>query len=151
MKMVRGDLLKLALDGHFDVIVHGCNCQCVMGAGIALAIRNAFPEAFTADCATAKGDRNKLGAISIASVQRSGHSLVIVNGYTQFHWRGRGVLVDYEAVRSVMRHVKMSFSGKRIGYPKIGAGLAGGDWVQIATIVDEELDGEDHALVEYAI
>jgi O-acetyl-ADP-ribose deacetylase (regulator of RNase III) len=150
MKTVRGDLLKLALDGHFDVIVHGCNCQCVMGAGIALAIRNAFPEAFVADCATAKGDRNKLGEISVASVERSGRFLVIVNGYTQFHWRGRGVLVDYEAVRSVMRQVKTSFPGKRIGYPKIGAGLAGGDWVQIATIVDEELDDEDHTFVEYA-
>jgi O-acetyl-ADP-ribose deacetylase (regulator of RNase III) len=151
MKTVRGDLLKLALDGHFDVIVHGCNCQCVMGAGIALAIRNAFPEAFVADCATSKGDRNKLGAISVASVERSGRSLVIVNGYTQFHWRGRGVLIDYDAVRSVMRQVKTSFPGKRIGYPKIGAGLAGGDWVQIAAIVDEELDGEDHAFVEYAV
>ena len=150
MKTVRGDLLKLALDGHFDVIVHGCNCQCVMGAGIALAIRNTFPEAFVADCATVKGDRNKMGEISVASVERSGRSLVIVNGYTQFHWRGRGVLVDYEAVRSVMRQVKASFPGKRIGYPKIGAGLAGGDWVQIAAIVDEELDGEDHAFVEYA-
>ena len=150
MKTVRGDLLKLALDGHFDVIVHGCNCQCVMGGGIALAIRNAFPEAFAADCATAKGDMSKLGAISVASVERSGGSLVIVNGYTQFHWRGRGVLVDYEAVRSVLRQVKTSFPGKRIGYPKIGAGLAGGDWVQIAAIVDEELDGEDHTFVEYA-
>jgi O-acetyl-ADP-ribose deacetylase (regulator of RNase III) len=151
MKTVRGDLLKLALDGHFDVIVHGCNCQCVMGAGIALAIRNAFPEAFAADCATRKGDRTKLGAISIAAVERNGLPLVIVYGYTQFHWRGRGVLVDYEAVRSVMRHVKNSFHGKRIGYPKIGAGLAGGDWRQIAAIVDEELDGEDHTFVEYAV
>jgi O-acetyl-ADP-ribose deacetylase (regulator of RNase III) len=150
MKTVRGDLLKLALDGHFDVIVHGCNCQCVMGAGIALAIRNTFPEAFAADCATAKGDGNKLGTISVASVERSGLCLAIVNGYTQFHWRGCGVLVDYEAVRSVMRHVKVAYSGKRIGYPKIGAGLAGGDWVRIAAIVDEELDGEDHAFVEFA-
>jgi O-acetyl-ADP-ribose deacetylase (regulator of RNase III) len=150
MKTVRGDLLKMALDGHFDVIVHGCNCQCTMGAGIALAVRNTFPEAFAADCATAKGDRNKLGTISVASVVRGGRSLTIVNGYTQFHWRGRGVLVDYEAVRSVMRHVKIAFSGRRIGYPKIGAGLAGGDWVRIAAIVDEELDGEDHAFVEYA-
>ena len=62
MKTVRGDLLKLALDGHFDVIVHGCNCQCVMGAGIALSIKNAFPEAFAADLATANnGIPNTVG------------------------------------------------------------------------------------------
>ncbi len=90
MKTVRGDLLKLGLDGRFDVIVHGCNCQCVMRAGIALAIRNTFPEAFAADCATTKSDRKKLGTISVAPIERNGRSLVIVNAYTQYHWRGRG-------------------------------------------------------------
>ncbi|TGR89566.1 phosphatase, partial [Mesorhizobium sp. M2E.F.Ca.ET.209.01.1.1] len=27
MRTIRGDLLQLALDGAFDAIVHGCNCQ----------------------------------------------------------------------------------------------------------------------------
>jgi O-acetyl-ADP-ribose deacetylase (regulator of RNase III) len=35
IKYVDGDLIKLALKGEFDVIVHGCNCFCQMGAGIA--------------------------------------------------------------------------------------------------------------------
>jgi len=39
--------------------------------------------------------------------------------------------------------------GMRIGYPLIGAGLAGGDWTIISAIIDEELKGEDHALVIY--
>ena len=39
MKVLKGDLLQLALEGVFDVIVHGANCQCSMGAGIAKAIR----------------------------------------------------------------------------------------------------------------
>ncbi len=149
MKTVQGDLLRLALDGHFDVIVHGCNCQCTMGAGIAKAVKSEFPEAFEADCKTAKGDRDKLGTVSSVTVERNGSEITIVNGYTQFHWRGRGVLVDYDAIRSVMREVKRQFAGKRIGYPKIGAGLAKGDWNVIAEIIDEELSGEDHTLVEY--
>lgn len=149
LKTVRGDLLKLALDGHFDVIIHGCNCHCVMSAGIALAMLNTFPEAVAADNATAKGDRAKLGTISVATVERGGHSLTIVNGYTQFDRRGDGVLADYDAIRSVMRQVKTKFSGKRIGYPKIGAGLAKGDWALISQIIEEELSGEDHTFVEY--
>ena len=43
----------------------------------------------------------------------------------------------------------MLFSGRKIGYPKIGAGLAGGDWEVIEKIIDAELEGEDHALVEF--
>lgn len=28
-----GDLIKLADDGHFDILIHGCNAFCVMGGG----------------------------------------------------------------------------------------------------------------------
>src|SRR5215475_5055243 len=149
MKVIKGDLIKLALDGRFDVIVHGCNCQCTMGAGIAKSIKETFPEAYEADLATMKGSREKLGSISAATLTRGGHQLTIVNGYTQFNWRGPGVLVDYAAVRTVMKEVKVGFPERRIGYPKIGAGLAKGDWKLIAQIIDAELEEEDHTLVEY--
>jgi len=49
-----------------------------------------------------------------------------------------------------MNSVKAQFSGKRIAYPKIGAGLAGGDWDIIRGIIDEELAGEDHTYVEFS-
>ncbi len=149
MKVMAGDLIQLALEGQFDVIIHGCNCQCTMGAGIAKQIKRNFPEAYEADRRTAKGDRDKLGDISAATVKRHGHEITIVNGYTQFDWRGSGVLVDYQALRSVMEHVRKKYSGQRIGYPKIGAGLAGGDWDIISEIIDQELEGEDHTLVEF--
>lgn len=150
MKTVRGDLLKLALEGHFQVIIHGCNCQCTMGAGIAKAIKSTFPEAYAADLETNKADRDKLGTISVATVERDGRSITVVNAYTQFHWRGKGVLLEYDALRAAMRLVKQQFSGRTIGYPRIGAGLAKGDWARIAAIIVEELDGEDHTLVEFA-
>ena len=150
MKTIQGDLIKLAIEGSFDVIIHGCNCQCTMGAGIAKSIKAEFPEAFDADLATAKGSRDKLGSLSKAIVERSGRKLTVVNAYTQFHWRGRGTLTDYDAIRKVMRLIKIESTGQRIGYPKIGAGLAGGDWGIIAAIIEEELAGEDHTLVEYS-
>jgi len=150
MKVIKGNLIELALDGVFDVIIHGCNCQCVMGAGIAKSIKNHFPEAYEADLQTAKGDESKLGSISFVTVIRENRELTIVNGYTQYHWRVSGVLVDYEAIRSVMKNVKSKFGGKRIGYPLIGAGLAKGDWETIAKIIDQELNGENHTLVKFS-
>ena len=150
MKINRGDLVQLALDGVFDVIVHGCNCQCVMGAGIAKTIRETFPAAYAADRATAKGDRSKLGSFSSASVEVDGRSLVVVNAYTQFHWRGPKPHADYDAIRRAFGALRAAYSGRRIGYPKLGAGLAGGDWAVISSIIDEELDGLDHTLVEYS-
>jgi O-acetyl-ADP-ribose deacetylase (regulator of RNase III) len=150
MRSVQGDLIQLALKGEFDVILHGCNCQCVMGKGIALTIKQQFPQAYAADRATMPGSRDKLGTISSAAIDVGDHRLIVVNGYTQFDYRGKGVKADYEAIRGVMQTVRLRFSGSRIGYPKIGAGMAGGDWQRIAAIIDEELEGEDHTLVEFA-
>lgn len=149
MNVEKGDLIALALAGRFDVIVHGCNCFCAMGGGIARTIKEEFPEAYAADLRTLKGDREKLGDFNHATARRNGHELTVINGYTQYHFHGADVLVDYHAVRQLFAKIKMVFSGKRIGYPKIGAGLAGGDWQILAAIIDEELAGEDHTLVLY--
>lgn len=151
MKTVQGDLLHLAKAGHFDVIVHGCNCFCNMGKGIAKSIKAEFPEAFAADCDTVKGYRGKLGQFSQAAVSRGAHALTVVNAYSQYDFRGPRPNVDYEAIREAFRAIKLAFPGARIGYPQIGAGLARGDWGVIAGIIDEELAGEDHTLVIYAV
>jgi O-acetyl-ADP-ribose deacetylase (regulator of RNase III) len=147
MWVLEGDLIQAAKDGRFDVIVHGCNCFCTMGAGIARAMREHFPEAYEADLSTKKGAREKLGTISIAQIKRPPVSLYVVNAYTQFDWRGRGVKVDYDALRRCMVEVKTRFPGLRIAYPMIGAGLAGGDWTVIEKIIDDALAGENHTLV----
>ena len=149
MKIIQGDLIALAKENYFDVIVHGCNCFCTMGAGIAKAIKQEFPEAYEADRQTEKGDKSKLGTISYASINRDDLDLVVVNAYTQFNYRGQGVLVDYDAVASVMQKIKQGFSGQKIGYPKIGAGLAKGDWTIIGQIIERELAGEDLTLVGF--
>ena len=56
MKYIIGDLIKMAESGQFDVIVHGCNCFCTMGGGIAAAIANNFPHAYEEDCNIHKSD-----------------------------------------------------------------------------------------------
>ncbi|QDP00045.1 macro domain-containing protein [Thalassotalea sp. PS06] len=149
MNDVEGDLIELALNGEFDVIVHGCNCFCTMGAGLAKAIKFEFPEAYQADLETEKGSEDKLGKYSQVTVQRGNHKITILNAYTQFHWRGRGVKADYNAIKEVFSNIKTEFCGKRIGYPLIGAGLAGGDWNIISEIIDSKLMGERHTLVRF--
>ena len=150
MNIVKGDLIKLAMDGEFDVIIHGCNCFCAMGAGIAVAIKSEFPEAYKADLATPKGDKSKLGTFSSATVLKEDNEITVVNAYTQFNWKGRGNKADYEAIRMVFSEIKSQYSGKRIGYPLIGAGLAGGDWNIISAIIEKALSNENHTLVQYA-
>jgi len=65
---IHGNLLQLALAGRFDVIIHGCNCQCTMGAGIAKQIKAQFPEAYKADLRTVKGAEEKLGPVNTYAI-----------------------------------------------------------------------------------
>lgn len=148
IKYVDGDLLKLAEEGHFDVIAHGCNCFCTMGAGIAPQIKAKYPDAYTADCATVSGDINKLGTISYAEMP----NITVVNIYSQYDTKGRRqgkIDLDYNALRSGIKLMKERYSGKRFGLPLIGAGLAGGDWNIIEKIIEEEMRGEYVTIVRY--
>jgi len=147
MKEVRGNLITLTLQGRFGVIAHGCNCMCVMRAGIARAIASAWPAVADADKATDHASEAKLGTIMIVPILAGKHRVFVVNAYTQFSYGRDKHHVDYDAVRSAFKAIKREFGGRRIGYPRIGAGLGGGEWAQIAAIIDEELAGEDHTLV----
>jgi O-acetyl-ADP-ribose deacetylase (regulator of RNase III) len=118
-----------------------------MGAGIAKTIKQTFPQAYEADLQTKKGDRSKLGTITYAEVEINKKKLTVVNAYTQYNWRGSGAKADYAAIESAFKRIKAQFTSLKIGYPAIGAGLAGGDWVIISKIIDAALAGEDHTLV----
>ncbi|UWR14964.1 macro domain-containing protein [Sulfitobacter sp. M368] len=120
-----------------------------MGAGIARGIAKTFPEALAEDKRTGKGDRGKLGQISVAEIAQGDLRLTVVNAYTQFDWRGQGRKADYDAIRSSFSIIADRFAGKRIGFPMIGAGLAGGDWQVIEGIIEAELAGLDYTLVVF--
>jgi O-acetyl-ADP-ribose deacetylase (regulator of RNase III) len=148
IKYVDGDLLKLADEGYFDVIAHGANCFCVMGAGIAPQIKAKYPEAYAVDCETTAGDVKKLGTIT----HTKNTTPIVVNIYSQYDTKGRrqGKMdLDYDALRSGIKAMKEKFSGKRFGLPFIGTGLAGGEESKVIAIIEEEMRGEYVTMVRY--
>lgn len=155
MKTIQGDLIKLAKEGYFDVIVHGCNCRNIMGAGIAKLIKEEFPEAWQADCDADYYNNNYLGNISFAKSKQ--YDLIIFNAYVQYDTGGytEPFTLDSEANRVVS--IKRAFEKinvftnieRRIGIPKIGAGLAGGDWSRIEPVIEEVMKNRDVTVVEY--
>lgn len=148
METVVADLVDLADRGEIDVLVHGANCFRTMKSGIAASVVEKFPEARDADLATSHGDIKKLGTYSSATVHRRGKPVTIVNAYTQFKYGRDGQLyADYLAIDKVFKSIRRDFSGKIIGYPRIGAGLASGDWVTISNTISCALKGEKHKLV----
>jgi O-acetyl-ADP-ribose deacetylase (regulator of RNase III) len=133
MNIVKGDLLELGKQNEFDIILHGCNCFNVMGAGIAAQIAQQFPDAQMADNETLRGDPGKLGTYTIGMSGR----LVILNCYTQFGTSSSGADVfEYLAFERVLDKIAHRFGKWRIGLPLIGMGLAGGDEDRILPMIE---------------
>jgi hypothetical protein len=87
---------------------------------------------------------NAIWSLLDAKNNRNEPELTVVNSYTQNyygknHSDGVSKPLDYEALTLCMRKINSTFRGKHIGMPKIGAGLAGGDWNRIKKIIQTEL------------
>lgn len=148
MNYIDGNLLELAESGKFDIIVHGCNCFNTMGSGIAGQIREKYPKAYLVDQLTQSGDKDKLGKFTQVHISGTNYtyhkthvSFTIINAYTQYDFGSEKRHLDYDAVKSVFKQIKLLYDMNymapvRIGIPKIGAGLAGGDWEEIEKIID---------------
>jgi O-acetyl-ADP-ribose deacetylase (regulator of RNase III) len=169
-KEINGNLITLSLNGEFDVITHGCNCQCVQGAGLAPQMVKHFrTDTFKMEKKEYKGDINKLGTIDYEKLHFSNwdqrfekypddgdtipFSLYVVNSYTQYHY-GKNHIdgiekpLDYEALTLCLRKINFKFKGKRIGLPGlIGCGLAGGDSDIVKKIIKTELKDCDVTIV----
>ncbi len=150
---IKGDLIKLAQEGHFDVIAHGCNCFCTMRSGIAPQMAKAFEAHQTPlEDTYYKGDINKLGQIDWF-IPDDYPKLIVINAYTQYNYGNEPntVYLDYDALTLCMRKINHMFKGKHVGLPQIGAGKAKGDWSKILHIIETELKDCTVTIVEYEI
>ena len=151
---VVGDLIAMAQEGKFQVVSHGCNAFCTMGAGIAPQMAKAFGcDKFPMEAQQHRGDYNKLGQIdwkvSTYTVCNSEtdfleFDLAVINSYTQYgfglnHEGGSARPIDYDALRLCMRKINRQFKGRHVGLPQIGCGLARGDFNVVKRIIQEEL------------
>ena len=129
-----------------DYIVHGCNAQGKMGSGFAKVVKEKYPQAYEDYLDSYKEDGLLLGCTYSTCVEED---LYVVNAITQeFYGRSKGRYVDYYLIESCFRELVKEFEfdkvfgySVRVHYPKIGAGLAGGDWNIIEVIIDKTLNG----------
>ncbi|MDB4311956.1 macro domain-containing protein [bacterium] len=155
------DLIDAAKDGDINVLAHGCNCYNTMGSGIAPLIAKAFPAMHEVDQRTTKGDEKKLGNLTGAVVSEN---LVGFNLYSQYGYWGRNkgeMDLDYDALESALIKLRDRLQEALhkgwltvdpiIGLPKIGAGLAGGDWEKIEKIIHKQLTQHGYEVIIYVL
>jgi O-acetyl-ADP-ribose deacetylase (regulator of RNase III) len=154
LKHAQGNLLDLAEQGKFNVIVQGCNCFNTMGGGIAREIRERFPSAAKVDNATVRGSYHKLGSWTHAIVGAEDSPFTIINAYTQYNMSSGEDVFEYTAFALILQKLAHVFPGERIGFPYIGMGLAGGNKDRIMAMLEQfalqhNLTGGTVTLVEF--
>ncbi len=109
-----------------NLILHGCNCFTTMGAGVARAIKEKWPEVYITDTKTKWGDHNKLGTFSTTQVGNHQH---VLNCYTQFRY-GRGKQLSLVALDKCFAAIAKTIGDRNlsIAMPYLGCGLAGDSW-----------------------
>lgn len=143
IRYAKGDLFT-SMD---PMIVHGCNAQGVMGAGVAKIIAEAHPEVYTAYQHYLNNCRlnaiNPLGTVHYARPWY--RPVVFANAITQDKFGGAtNRWVSYDAVDRCMLQIASDIADRKpdcskISMPKIGAGLGGGDWGVIEAIIKHRL------------
>ena len=157
---VKGDLLAQ----RKGILVHGCNGTKLPAGGIAGLIFKKWPGAEAAHHylltqLNIDSPTEALGLTSVFPVEEDNlehPQLVIFNAITQ-SFPGSGSL-SYSAIRDCCERLNEYASFYKyhcckdipIIMPKIGSGIAGGDWDIISQIIDETISSE-HEVVIYAL
>lgn len=149
---IQGDLTET----DCKVISQGVNCQGVMGSGVAKAlytkwpvVKNYYHNYFIDNNAGPDGE-NFLGEID--PVRLTKEDKVVINCFTQQYFGGDGRLyLSYDALYTCMNQVLEYCQYNKIdelAIPKIGCGLAGGDWTKVKAIL-ESIFPEDFKVKVY--
>ena len=111
-----------------DALVNTVNCVGVMGRGIALQFKNAFPENFKAYAKACKRHEVQPGRMFVFETGQLTNPRYIINFPTKRHWRGKSRIEDIDAGLRALQAVIREKRVRSIALPPLGSGLGGLNW-----------------------
>src|SRR5215204_5095817 len=93
LELVNGDLLK----ANTEAIVNTVNCVGIMGKGIALQFKQAFPKNYEVYREACQRGEVKPGRMHVFDTRSMVNPRWIINFPTKDHWKGKSKLRDIEA------------------------------------------------------
>lgn len=131
----KGDIL---LDKS-EAIVNTVNCVGVMGRGIALQFKNAYPDNFKAYAAACKHGDVQPGRMFLFETGRLTPPRYIVNFPTKRHWRGKSRIEDIESGLDALVRLIAEKHIQTIALPPLGSGLGGLEWSTVKSRIEAAL------------
>lgn len=145
IKTIKGNMLTGVKEGY---MLNGCNCQGVMGSGLAKEVKERFPEAYEDYREWYCSGRLELGEVQYIPLyewtdadDKYEGDFFLVNCMTQEYYGTGKRHLDYEALATCIEKINHSAlednAPRVLNFPMIGCGLAGGNWEIVKTIIEE--------------
>ena len=144
------------MDAKEGIICHQVNTRAVIGGGLALQIRNKYPNTYkryVSFCSRHKSSE-LLGKVLFTQENK-----LIANIFGQNDYGCNKQQTDYEALEKGLNSVKCVASGEdnhlytySVAIPySIGCGLGGGDWNIVYKIIEKVFNNVDFDVVIYKL
>jgi len=132
IELKKGNILKQ----EAEALINTVNCVGVMGRGIALQFREAFPENYKRYKEACNKKEVKPGRMFVFDTNMMIGPRTIINFPTKRHWREKSRIEDIEAGLRDLVNVLHARNLHSIAIPPLGCGLGGLDWKTVRPMIE---------------
>ena len=138
------DMIKLKKSGNLlkeetHALVNTVNCVGIMGKGIALQFKMAYPDNFKEYKRACDHNKVKIGEMFITRSDELFGSRYIINFPTKVHWREKSKLKYIEkGLDDLVRQIKR-LKIESVAIPPLGCGNGGLNWKDVKKIIENKL------------
>ncbi len=129
------------LEADAEALVNTVNCVGVMGRGIALQFKKAFPDNFKAYAAACKREEVLPGKMFITETGQLTNPRYVINFPTKRHWRGKSRMEDIDSGLAALVEEIRTRNIRSIAIPPLGSGLGGLQWHEVRQRIEDALRG----------
>jgi O-acetyl-ADP-ribose deacetylase (regulator of RNase III) len=127
------------LEAEADALVNTVNCVGVMGKGIALQFKQAFPENYEKYRLACQHDEVRPGRMFVYRTGNLMGTKFIINFPTKQHWKGKSRIEDVDSGLDALVEVIRADRIKIIAVPPLGCGNGGLNWNVVRKLIEHKL------------
>src|SRR5271170_4152178 len=131
IEVAKGNLLEAPV----EALVNTVNTVGVMGKGIALQFKLAYPANYAAYEAACKREEVQIGKMFV--FRRENDPRFIINFPTKKHWKGKSKIEDIKSGLKALIEVVKKEHIQSIAVPPLGCGNGGLDWDDVRPLIEQ--------------
>jgi O-acetyl-ADP-ribose deacetylase (regulator of RNase III) len=127
------------LDDKAEALVNTVNCVGIMGKGVALQFRQAYPECFNDYKCACDAKEVKPGVMHVHETGDILGPKFIINFPTKRHWKGKSKIEDVSIGLDALREWIVQSGVRSIALPPLGCGNGGLAWSVVRNLIEQKL------------